>query len=363
MSKHHSTIIIGAGLSGLYIAWKLQQQKKDVILLEARARTGGRILSPQINEDIDHRIDLGPAWIWPQFQPRLSQLLNELKIDLFEQYTRGHMLYEQNSQNIQQHAGPSSHNQSYRVSGGAEKLTRTLTNRLNDACIFPDTPVTAINQSTLNIQATRDKQNLSFSADNIILALPPRVTLQTISFTPPLSNDIVQLWKNTPTWMAGHCKLVFIYNTAFWREQNLSGEVFSHHGPLSEIYDGSPDHKNQHAHYYALTAFVGLNAVQRKSITSEDLIQQSMQQLQRLFGDESQNVIDIKIKDWSEDSNTCVDIDLHGTPQHPQYPKDMPRFINNKKIILAGTELARENGGYLEGALESADEAIAILTD
>ncbi len=363
MCEHHSIVIIGAGLSGLYIAWKLQQQKKDAILLEARPRTGGRILSPQISEDIDDRIDLGPAWVWPQFQPRLSQLLGELKIDLFEQYTQGRMLYEQNSQNIQSHTGPSSHSQSYRISGGAEKLTGALTRRLNDASIFTGTPVSAINQSTLNILTTQNKQHLTFTADHIILALPPRITLQTIKFTPPLSNDIVQLWKDTPTWMARHCKLVFIYNSPFWREQNLSGEVFSHQGPLSEIYDGSPDHKKQHTPYFALTAFVGLNAAQRKSITSEDLIKQSMQQLHRLFGDESQNVIDIQTRDWSEDPNTCSSIDLHGVPQHPQYPEDMPRFLNNKKIILAGTELARENGGYLEGALESADEAISILTD
>ena len=43
MSEHHSVIIIGAGLSGLYTAWRLQQKKQDVVLLEARERTGGRI--------------------------------------------------------------------------------------------------------------------------------------------------------------------------------------------------------------------------------------------------------------------------------------------------------------------------------
>ncbi|VAW72522.1 hypothetical protein MNBD_GAMMA10-2443, partial [hydrothermal vent metagenome] len=158
MSKHHSVIIIGAGLSGLYIAWKLQQQEKDVILLEARPRTGGRILSPQIHTHIDSRIDLGPAWVWPQFQPRLQALFSELEIDLFAQYTQGDMLYEQNSQNIQQHTGPSSHQQSYRISGGAEKLTRALSSRLNNASIHLNTPVSAIDQTTLNIQATHKEQ-------------------------------------------------------------------------------------------------------------------------------------------------------------------------------------------------------------
>jgi monoamine oxidase len=155
--------------------------------------------------------------------------------------------------------------------------------------------------------------------------------------------------------MSGHCKIVFIYEKPFWREQGLSGEVFSHRGPLSEIYDATPVDEE----YYALTSFVGLNAQQRKKMGHEQLIEACMAQLQRLFGEDSKNTLDIKIKDWSQDTNTSTEMDLISPMQHPQYPDALPRSFWDKKLILAGTEVARQHGGYLEGALESADEAIA----
>ena len=38
-------IVIGAGLSGLNAAWKLEQQGLRVLVLEARDRVGGRVLT------------------------------------------------------------------------------------------------------------------------------------------------------------------------------------------------------------------------------------------------------------------------------------------------------------------------------
>jgi monoamine oxidase len=102
-----------------------------------------------------------------------------------------------------------------------------------------------------------------------------------------------------------------------------------------------------------------LTAQQRNQIGHEQLIETCMVQLQLLFGEDSKNILDIKIKDWSQDTNTSTAIDLISPMQHPQYPDALPRSFWDKKLIMAGTEVARQHGGYLEGALESADEAIA----
>lgn len=357
MSEHHSVIIIGAGLSGLYTAWRLQQKKQDVVLLEARERTGGRILSSCIDDQGDACVDLGPAWLWPQLQPRLQQLITEFDVKLFKQFTSGEILYEQNASIIERHSGPSSHNQSYRVAGGSRAITDALQARLPTSSIHLNTQVTSINQLPMTIQAMRNGEPYEYSADKVILALPPRISGQSIEFTPPLDDELLQLWKSTPTWMAGHCKMVFVYDRAFWREQNLSGEVFSRHGPLTEIYDGSPANEA----YYALTAFVGLTAQNRQQVQQEQLIESCLAQLHRLFGETSRNVKDIQIKDWSTDRFTTTDIDLNSMAHHPQYPDSAERSFWNNQIILAGTETAREHGGYLEGALESADEALSIL--
>lgn len=357
MSEHHSVIIIGAGLSGLYVAWKLHKQLQDVILLEARDRIGGRILSPYFNNTPEGGIDMGPAWVWPQLQPKLQQLFIDLDIKIFKQFTTGDMLYELNSNTVERHPRESSHSQSYRISGGGYKLIEALQSRLPQSSIHLNTQVTSISQKPLSIQAHREGQNHFYSADKIIIALPLRISQQNITFNPAIPDDMAQLWKNTPTWMASHSKIIFIYDKPFWRDNNLSGEVLSHHGPLSEIYDASPENET----FFALTSFVGLNAHQRKQIPAEQLIEQCLAQLQRLFGDAGRDVKDIMVKDWSQDSYTTTEIDLNTPMQHPQYPDNMPRSIWNNRLILAGTEVAKKHGGYLEGALESADEAISKL--
>jgi monoamine oxidase len=354
MTEHHNIIIIGAGLSGLYAAWQLLQKQQDVIVLESRDRRGGRILSAEYDKTC--RFDMGPAWVWPALQPRLQQLITHLNLDIFEQFTSGDMLYEKTSAEIERHAGQSSHSQSYRIAGGGQSLIDALQADTPLASIHLNTCVQSVYQADMSVHTIRDGKPYKYTADKIILALPPRLIQQNIALDPPFSEDISEVLGDIPTWMSGHCKIVFIYEKPFWREQGLSGEVFSHHGPLSEIYDATPVNED----YYALTSFVGLNAQQRNQISREQLIEACMAQLQRLFGEDSKNILDIKLKDWSQDANTTTEIDLSSPMQHPQYPDALPRSFWNKKLILAGTEVARQHGGYLEGALESADEAIAL---
>jgi monoamine oxidase len=353
MTEHHDIIIIGAGLSGLYAAWHLRQKQQDVIVLESRDRTGGRILSAEYDKTC--RFDMGPAWVWPALQPRLQQLITHLNLDIFEQFTSGNTLYEKTSAVIERHAGQSSHSQSYRIAGGGESLIDALQADTPLASIHLNTCVQSIHQADMSVHTIRDGKPYKYTADKIILALPPRLIQQNIALDPPFSEDITEVLGDIPTWMSGHCKIIFIYEKPFWREKNLSGETFSQHGPLSEIYDATPVNEK----YYALTSFVGLNAKQRKQMSHEQLIEACMAQLQRLFGEDSMKTLDIKIKDWSLDENTSTEIDLISPMQHPQYPDALPRSFWEEKLILAGTEVARQHGGYLEGALESADEAVA----
>jgi monoamine oxidase len=286
-------------------------------------------------------------------------LIAELKLGLFKQYTQGEIIYESASENIERYSGPSAHNESWRISGGAQKLIEALQSHLPASAIRLNTQVTSIQLSPLSIQALHEGKPCTYSADKIVLALPPRISLQNIEFNPPLPNEISQLWQQTSTWMAAQSKMLFIYDRPFWREQNLSGEAFSQRGPLTEIYDGSPNNEE----FYALTSFVGLPAQQRHELGRQQLIEHCLSQLQRLFGEASQNTIDIQIKDWSQDRLITTDTDLNTVARHPDYPGNLPRYLWDNKLILAGTEVARQHGGYLEGALESADEAITLCAE
>jgi len=360
----NNIIIIGAGLSGLYLAWQLEQTlpaDSKLIILEARERTGGRILSAQWGDSAAGRVDLGPAWLWPQFQPRLARLMNELHCHSFKQFTRGNMLYETADGKLQQFAGPSSHDQSYRVVAGTAELINALQRQLQRSEIYLHTEVKAIDLHSGKIEAicTSDntEKSVSYDADKIILALPLRLLAQNIRLTPPVDDTVLQHWNSTATWMASHCKVLFIYAQALWREQQCSGEVFSHYGPMTEIYDASPDNES----FYALSAFVGLNAQQRRQIGKDALISACRTQLQRLFGDAAAQPLEMLIEDWSESAYTASELDLSTPAQHPHYSESAPRVLADGRLYLAGTETAIEHGGYLEGALESADYILDLL--
>ncbi len=360
----NNIIIIGAGLSGLYLARQLEQTlpaDNRLIILEARERTGGRILSPQWGESTEGRVDLGPAWLWPQFQPRLSRLMDDLNCRSFKQFTGGDMLYETVDGTLQQYGGPSSHDQSYRVVAGTIELINALQQQLQRSEIHLHTVVNSIDlhsgKITASCTADSTGKTVSYDADKIILALPLRLLAQNIQLTPPLDAALLAQWNNTATWMASHCKIVFIYAQAFWREQQRSGEVFSHYGPMTEIYDASPDNES----FYALSAFIGLNAQQRKQIGKKALIAACQAQLQRLFGDAATQPLQILTEDWSENPYTASELDLNTPAQHPHYSESAPRVLADGKLYLAGTETAIEHGGYLEGALESADYIVDLL--
>ena len=74
--------IVGAGLSGLTTAYQLLQQgEEDFVILEGRDKIGGRIHTQD-------GIDLGAVW-FQHHHSNLSQLIIDLGIEKFEQYSKG----------------------------------------------------------------------------------------------------------------------------------------------------------------------------------------------------------------------------------------------------------------------------------
>ena len=80
-------VIIGAGLSGLRCAQLVQERGVPCIVLEARGRVGGRLLSHR--GPSEEAFDLGAAWVWPETQPRVVRLATRLGLELFPQHVEG----------------------------------------------------------------------------------------------------------------------------------------------------------------------------------------------------------------------------------------------------------------------------------
>jgi monoamine oxidase len=85
MLREHDVVVVGAGLAGLRAAQLLRDGGKRVLVLEARARVGGRTLTAPF---AGRFIDLGAQWIGPQ-QRRVCALAQSLGLTTEDQYVRG----------------------------------------------------------------------------------------------------------------------------------------------------------------------------------------------------------------------------------------------------------------------------------
>ena len=359
-------LIIGGGLSGLTLAYRLAREQRSFLLIEARDRLGGRIFSQSAGDEAEKtnpRYDLGPAWVWPALQPLMQQLLTDLKLTVFAQYTQGAILYEDAGQSApQRHQDPSAHGRSSRINGGAVRIIEQLTAALPAECLLLNRcAVRVIKQTStvevemLDAQASRTR----ITADKVVLALPPRLLAVNMGFEPPLPATLRKLWRDTPTWMAGQAKVVVLYATPFWRTQGLSGEAYSRRGPLMEIHDASPAHGGP----YALFGFPGISADTRRQLGEAELRRLCLAQLRRLFGDDALLPLAVLIKDWSDDGFTAIDDDRLAPAHHPDYGlMASERTLWNGQLIRAGSESAETSGGYVEGALVAAQAALDQIT-
>ncbi|SLM31083.1 Predicted flavin-containing monoamine oxidase [Desulfamplus magnetovallimortis] len=351
------TIIIGGGLSGIYSAFLLAARKKSFILLEARSRVGGRILSP---EHQGFFVDLGPSWYWPMINPNVNALLQTLGLKGYPQFERGFALCQAKDGHAEIIEGYPMNPPGWRVAGGMISLINGLCSRIPEGVIRLNHPVCEIKQMDDGVQVIVGhhdmKPKCSLKALRVILALPPRLAASSILFTPDLSYNLTQAMLRTSTWMAGQAKFFAIYNQANWRHIGLSGQGFSVCGPLGEIHDGS-DETNPP---YGLTGFVSIPALRRKD--SDTTVQAILTQLATLYGKKAGQPIGVYYKDWAREEFTATEYDHRSTHNHPEFlPPAGKTSIWNDTFLFAGTETAEHFGGYLEGALYSAERAVSMV--
>ena len=338
-------LIIGGGVSGLALAEIFETRKMDYQLVEARARFGGRIKTTQIK---GRSFDLGPAWIWPH-QPRITNMIARLGLETFEQYFHGDALFENAQGQTQRARGFASMAGSFRVNGGLSALTDALRANLSQERLHLSTEVTSMCQTSTGISATFNASDVRHFT-HVVLAIPPRIAAN-IRFDPPLPEATLDAMKNVPTWMAGQAKAIALYDRAFWRDANLSGDIISQRGPLGEIHDASPQIDGP----YALFGFIATPPSAR--LDESILKEQIQQQLIRIFGSDAAAPRALLIKDWATDRLAATPRDLAPLLAHPRYglPHEMAHIWEGR-LRFAGTEVGTDFGGYIEGALEAAEQ-------
>jgi monoamine oxidase len=352
------TIIIGGGLSGIYAAFLLSKKKKPCVLLEARDRVGGRILSP---EHQGFFVDLGPSWYWPAINPEVNALLQTLGLNGYPQFETGLGRFQARDGHVETIDGYPMEPPGWRLTGGMISVVKGLCSRIPKDVIRLNHPVCEIERLENGVQVTvgrlDEKPKCRLYASGVILALPPRLAARSILFTPDLSHDLTQAMLKSSTWMAGQAKFFALYDKADWRKIGLSGQGFSLCGPLGEIHDGSSDVNRP----YGLTGFVGIPALRRKD--SETMIQTILTQLSLLYGQAAGHPVRVYYQDWAREEFTATEYDQRAAHNHPEFqPPYGKTSIWDGMFHFAGTETADHLRGYLEGALSSAERAVSAVT-
>ncbi|MCO7231732.1 MULTISPECIES: FAD-dependent oxidoreductase [unclassified Cobetia] len=354
--------IIGAGLSGLYAAWQLDQHGiHDYRVFEAQHVMGGRIASavPSLaGTGAQHRLDLGPTWFWPEHQREMAQLMQTLGLECFAQHVTGDSLLERaTDKSPLRTAGIRDSLTAMRVAGGMETLIERLRRDIPADKILTGQIVRHLERlpDGIALSAEDDSgQRMSCEVEQVLLAIPPRQALQHIQFTPALPSALTAQWQQTATWMAPHAKYLAVYDRPFWREAGLSGVARSARGPMVEIHDASPMEG-----LGALFGFVGVPADHRRQITPDVLRQHCRAQLARLFGAEAAHPRQEYLKDWATSPFIASPADLEDVASHVSVPLlEANEGPWQQRLFGIASEWSPRFPGHLAGALDAATRGV-----
>jgi len=369
-------VVVGAGVGGLMAARALVGQGLDVLVLEARDRVGGRLLSIPVGPTpTTAGIDLGATWFWAN-EPRVQALISELGLAVHPQHIAGDALY-QDRRGVHRLTGNPIEGPAGRLTGGMETLARAMADELPRGTVRLEHPVSRIRQveGGLEVETPRFKDGVGrIRSSAVVLAVPPALAIQSIAFEPVLPPATQRIASTTPVWMGAMTKVVACFEHAFWRERGLAGAVMSHVGPMREIhdmsgpggvpaalfgfvppaapgdsdpgsggfdrgFDGGPAHTTLHPEERNAHPSIGLDEVRA--------------QLTELFGPAMPDPSQILVKDWRTEVHTSPPgverLHAYESYGHPVYLE--PAL--GGRLHWASTETSREAPGHIEGALSA----------
>ena len=337
-------LILGAGLTGLSLAYFLREKGLNISILEGRNRTGGRILTIT---NYETPLEMGATWISPQHRQLLG-LIKELKLDIFEQKLGETAIYEPTSNSHHQLVAlPTNQEPSYRIKGGTNRLINSLEQQIETIDIVTDCVAKSIEESEDFLKVNTNQG--AFRTNHVVSTLPPFLFLNTIKVSPSLPKELHEVAQNTHTWMGESIKIGLSYSDAFWDKIELSSTIFSNQGPVTEMYD----HSNFEQDRFALKGFLN-NAY--NSISKEERLESIMKQLEKYYGPGVRNFLHYEELIWQYETLTYTPYEGHLFPHQNNGHKAYRNPFLHKRLYIAGTETASEFPGYMEGAIQSARE-------
>ncbi len=362
MDPSPDVLVVGGGLSGLTAAVALHRRGLSVAVAEARPFVGGRMMTVVAGEVGERAwLDVGATWHWAD-QPRIQALAEELGVGAFPQYRAGQAVADDLPGAPATRIDlPEPSPAERRFVGGAQGVCERLAALLPAGTISLDTEAVALEAVPGGVTANLigpDGTGFDVTARFVIVAIPPRLALDNLAFTPDLPEDVEDAMRHTPTWMATALKCVAIYESAFWRDSGLSGQAFSTVGPLREVHDAG----NDDGSLCALWGFISANHAFR-DLTFDDRRDQVFAQLGRYFGEAAADPLRYLERDWSGDPYTNDEVFWVPRAPLPYGDPRLHRPLLDGRLFWAGTETSAEGGGHMEGAVAAGQRAARLVAE
>lgn len=338
-------IIAGAGLSGLLTAYLLKKEGIPFKILDARNSVGGRINT--LYREHEAPIEMGATWFTDN-HVNLIALLEELGIERFEQFMDSKVFYETIPNLGAQIVEIPKSEPSYRISGGTSTLISTLVGNLDCADLFVNQEVSQISfkENSVIVKA----ENI-FEGDAVVLALPPKLWANQITFEPEIPENLIDIALQTHTWMEDSIKVALTFEKPFWKEENTPRTLFSTIGPVVEFYDQS----NAENSKFALCGFINSTFKNRSKSERKELV---LSQLKNIFGSRITEFLNYEECVWSEEFATFQE---SYAPLYPHQNNGHPIFRKtyfDQRLLISGSETSSRFAGYMEGAVISAKESV-----
>eukprot|EP00978_Attheya_sp_CCMP212_P020999 scaffold60807_cov62-Attheya_sp.AAC.4 len=248
--------------------------------------------------------------------------------------------------------------QEKKFAGGSEQISDRMAEKLGlGSVVLLDSPVSGIDQSKEEQVYVTCQDGREYTTKRIIVALAPPL-YKKIQWTPELPAEKLAIANN---FSMGHViKIILVYESAWWRDLGLSGQIWDTNGPVLYSMDDCKPAKVQSESpaYPALMGFcLADDAKFWTSKTREERKDAVTQQYAKMFNcDKALDPIAYIEKDWNQEefSGGCYvatpEIGMFlETSQSLRQPFD--------KVHFGGTELATSWAGYMDGAIQSGERA------
>jgi monoamine oxidase len=240
-----------------------------------------------------------------------------------------------------------------RFVGGSQRISQRLGEELGGAVALAS-PVRRIAQDGAGLDVAGD--GFEARAQRVIVTVPPPLAAR-ISFTPSLGGRRDQLTQRMAHGALAKCAAV--YPEPFWREQGLSGQAVSDHGPVTTTFDNSPPDGTPGV----LLGFIaGAEAIRHARRSEADRRRVVLECFERLFGEQAAKPGIYLETAWAEEEWSRGGPVCSFGPGALVYCGEALRQPAGR-IHWAGAETATVWCGYMEGAVRSGERAAEEVLD